>query len=536
MTANTPDNDTPEPASSPPDSPAKAVAKPAASNDVMPRFVPVAGYAFMFLFMFGVTGLKWVTADTNRLYWALNVGIVARHLLLHAAAALLLAAAYIALFRLTRSRPRAWSMSRHFVYGWVALIALILLPKPAAWDHLWLKLWMHVPALPWFLEKHTDLLIVLAGPLVALSPRFASSAGRILRFFAKLFSPLPVILLMHFALVPQYTIEYQDPPATPPPPEKPAPVLFIIMDALDKARTIDDEAAMTRLPHLRALVDTGTVFKDPTTPGLHTHNSMPAILYQNVHALWLPDLSCVVREGGVDTPVANLPTWYDMVGRESDTRVLIGFHLDYTSLVGGRVGWLRTINDRYAHPWESLAWNFRSHMYLFAFPGRVPFLSQSGYIQTFYDDRWAHICNDVQESCLLAIRLFGPSLVAVFHLVMPHPPFLFDRDGLRTRGSRVPTDEGYLLNMEYGDRQLGELFDELRRQGLWDAATIIVTGDHGYIWGDASRVPPIIIKTPGQRLAKIDDTPRSTARIARWLEGQPEFIALRPRGQREAEE
>ena len=66
----------------------------------------------------------------------------------------------------------------------------------------------------------------------------------------------------------------------------------------------------------------------------------------------------------------------------------------------------------------------------------------------------------------------------------------------------------YAFELTYMDRQLGRVFDELERMGLWDEAVVVVTSDHGEGLGDHDwwthgllyqeqvRVP-LVVKAPG---------------------------------------
>lgn len=482
------------------------------------------GYGYMFVFMFGVVGLKWLTGEMNQMYWALSWPMVAMHLALMAVPGALIGGAYHAADRMFAGHTNLRRVLHRAAAGMIVMLAVVMLAHRAAFRAR--LLW----AVDW-LDDYATWFALAAGPLLILTPRLARVAGRTLRITARVMAPLPVVLLAYFYSIPQYAVEYQDPPAAKPAPDNPAPVLLIVMDALDHERIFGTKGGLSRLPNITRLASTGTVFGSPKTAGIYTHESMPRILYQRRDVRQLDDLGYVAAIDGTDVAGDSLPTFYDLVDRESDTRVMIGFHLDYTRMVGGRVDWLRTRSDRYAHPDESVARWLRSHFFLFAEPSRPMFLRQLAVVDEFYEDRWYDVCMDVHESCRTAIEAYGPSLVGVFHMVPPHPPFIFGPDGRvpgRTIDSPEEEDEAYLLNLQFADGLLGEYFSALDHQGLWDNATIILTGDHGYIWGPENRSPPIVIKLPGQR-ARVDNaTELMTCDIVRWLHKQPEFTRVRP--------
>lgn len=482
-----------------------------------PRALPSMGYGFMVVFMFGVSGAKMLSSDTNQLYWMFHTRIFVEYLVYHVIAGVALGAVYYGLSRVMNDR--VWRITRFLCIGWIVANAFMILAYKVS-----NRLFGPESLTEFF--PHTDILVLFSGLPFAFLPRLSEFTGTLLRAAGKLLAPLPVVLLIFLANSPQYALVTQPPPPAVDAPAKPAPVLLIVMDCLDIDRTTNDPDMMRRFPNLSSLAQQGTVFTDTRTPGLRTHLSMPAILFQD-RRVGLSGPNEYALSDGTQTPLEDLPTWFDMVARDGDFRVLLGFHIDYYKLVGERVDWLRSPNDHYVALSESFAENLRSHAFTFAYPTRVPLLSDSAYVTEFYNDRWAHLAQSGHDSCMLALRNYGPALVGVFHTVLPHLPYLFDADGYRPQPD-LPEDELYAQNLEYGDKQLGEMFAELRRQGLWDSATIIVTGDHGYPWAQEGRNPPLVIKLPGQAVGRVCAEETWTCDIAKWLHKQPEFTALRP--------
>ena len=146
----------------------------------------------------------------------------------------------------------------------------------------------------------------------------------------------------------------------------------------------------------------------------------------------------------------------------------------------------------------------------------------------------------------------GP-LFAFWHSIRTHAPWSVDRDGKEIYPSRLPVVEGAhmvgsdenglytspeLQSMErrlYAnsavdfDRQLGELLETLKADGLFENTMIIITADHGagitvsrdrrlgdtdeQLWTEVAHVP-LLIKAPNQTTAKTVSEPRSTGQIA----------------------
>lgn len=80
-----------------------------------------------------------------------------------------------------------------------------------------------------------------------------------------------------------------------------------------------------------------------------------------------------------------------------------------------------------------------------------------------------------------------------FHTALPHPPYLYEADGLVDRRETLqfswahpqtgPAAErildAYLEQVEYADTVIGVIVDVLKRRQFYDDATLVVTADHG---------------------------------------------------------
>ncbi|MBI4265021.1 MAG: sulfatase-like hydrolase/transferase [Acidobacteria bacterium] len=94
------------------------------------------------------------------------------------------------------------------------------------------------------------------------------------------------------------------------------------------------------------------------------------------------------------------------------------------------------------------------------------------------------------------------------HFSIPHLPFAFDAEGYDPPFDSLQTspDTEYVEQLGYVDRVVGEIVDELRREGTYDETTIVLLSDHGFRFGGRERDPlqiPFIVKMAGQR-ARVD--------------------------------
>jgi len=352
--------------------------------------------------------------------------------------------------------------------------------------------------------------------LVALVPRLRGASIKVGKVGAKLIALLPVLLAIYFAMQPQYPIRVDPlPPASAD--RGPGAFIVLIPDGLDRDTVFGEPKNLERVPVMRQFSETTTWFPNSRAAAPYTMESVSGVLLQT------PGLTreqTVAAYDGERGEWANKPTLHELVGSKGDVRVVSGFHVRYDAMIGERDTVIRTRSFLYPVNRGLVSRMQRQSDYTWAFGVRT-FMYGLAIRGIWYgDDHCALVSSEVYEDLEVSIRRYGSNLVGVFHLVEPHEPFLHDRDG-RTQ------DGDYMSNTEYLDRRLGEIFDLLREQGLWDDATIVLTSDHGWPW-DPPRDPPLMIKLPGQTEGRIVEEETYTSDIVRWLAEQPEFTSRRP--------
>ena len=171
-----------------------------------------------------------------------------------------------------------------------------------------------------------------------------------------------------------------------------------------------------------------------------------------------------------------------------------------------------------------------------AVPAAFPVNATTGLGQGFdtYKDLWSEpgasglkasasrLAADVTKLGLETIRAAGDKPFFVWlHYYDPHypyePPFPY---------SSKFRDHPYDGEIAYVDKQLGELFAGLKKDGAWDRIAVIVAGDHGeglyehgermhsqLVYQSTLRVP-LIVKTPGAAAGSVVREPVTLADLA----------------------
>lgn len=85
-----------------------------------------------------------------------------------------------------------------------------------------------------------------------------------------------------------------------------------------------------------------------------------------------------------------------------------------------------------------------------------------------------------------AVNSVAARTLNVHHSRGGHPPIIYDANGNEIKCVK-PGYEEYLGQCRYVFRLLGDYMDELRKKGVYDNSTIIITGDHGSIAKEGSK-------------------------------------------------
>jgi hypothetical protein len=350
-------------------------------------------------------------------------------------------------------------------------------------------------------------LVIAAAAAVALLA-WPAAFGHFVRRLLVLVSPVSVIVLATLVLSAARTdgaVRIDHEPADAGADRACAPVLALLFDELSFYYVYDQDDNIR--PELQALTRFGsqaTHYLSVAAPGRETLDALPSFLAARrvreieVRSTGLMERGAesqllpfdAVRPDGLFGTARALGFWTE-VG---------GYYLAYCDLLSGLVDVCRSRSFyNVSSPGEfSIVDPIRTTVVLW--PRQSPFglLKHPAFAR--------HQRDMVEELTAFArrpIRLAPPTFRFV-HFSIPHLPFVFDADGYDPPFDpmlTVPDDE-YAQQVEYVDRLLGELMEELRREGAYDGTTVVVLADHGYRFGGRERDPlqiPFIVKEAGQQ-------------------------------------
>jgi hypothetical protein len=371
------------------------------------------------------------------------------------------------------------------------------------------------------LKSETDLGRFAAVPLagtIALLGAAVVWRWQVPRLFLRFLSVAPIVFLATFLLASPVTVLVlgsRTADAAGVAVGEAAPVVWIVMDELPAATLLgpDDRVDPELFPHLAALAGDGTLYRNSTTVSPHTSDAVPAMLSGRYPEE--PDELPVVSEHPEnlftllgDTYRMNVSeAWADLCPPGMCEDSFRSRRAALPALLGDASNVLEQKAD----------------------PAR-PVLPADGRGSTF-DYRREQV-SDFVDSLDDGEGDDRPRL-DFLHVVLPHAHYEYLPDGRRYEapvprgrfGSGWVDDDvaaaarqRHVLQMQFTDRLLGDVFDRLRELDRYDESMIIVTADHGASFtksepfrgmseGNLHEIvwTPLVVKAPDEHEGRVDD-------------------------------
>ncbi len=295
-------------------------------------------------------------------------------------------------------------------------------------------------------------------------------------------------------------------PLEPPAPARTGktPSYVFVFDGWSYRESVGEDGRFHEfLPHLRALAARSLVFERAVSPWWETEISLPRLLFGRGEG-W----SFEKAEGevfwvgnGQRQRVAEQASLFTPFARAGYHTVLTGFYLPYRRLLGREAQVVRS------EPHLPRGRAFLDRMQVGALSG-ARFLvgpGSSRFFHELYQDRysehWVQLSRRVFDDALRVLEDWPDATFLFAHSPVPHAPFVFDPDGSYRgpyRGNRdLGTRADYRRSLRYLDRMVGEVVARLEARGLFDAALLILTSDHGWKRRDRRVLHvPLVLKLP----------------------------------------
>ena len=312
------------------------------------------------------------------------------------------------------------------------------------------------------------------------------------------------------------------------------PVYFFVFDEWSWLQSTKDGAFLRTLPHIRALGDSAILFRDARSPSTDTYRSLPMLIYHSGEGEHLPRVF-VSRGRGHEwvTPGddarpegARTPSLFRLARAHGYNTALAGFYLPYRKVLGDQVDVCDAWSN-YPEPrslFERMEYQAAENLRFNVDPvSRMLFRPLTAHLYSSY---WLRMNRALHRDASAMLDSLPRNSLVFVHYPLPHAPYVYDTHGVFTGDYKVRwgvarnddedrmlgTEAEYARHLAYLDKVLGGFMDELRRDGTYDDALVVVTSDHHWrtepdtaLRRASFRRVPLIVKLPHQRAGGVVD-------------------------------
>ncbi len=327
-----------------------------------------------------------------------------------------------------------------------------------------------------------------------------------------LFSPVMVILVVQMMSWPGWPQESRRPEGSPAVESGAPPVVLLVFDEWSYARSVSDGEFRPHFKHLRALSHEAVVFHNALSPGPETLASLPRLLHQRECRLIKGRGRLFIEQGGERLPAPEAPSLFQQARERGYTGYFVGWFLPYTQLLGGQADHLspyRGVPRGHSVVGEAAHTIYRS-MGRWTDPAsqRLFGILRDRLRPKFFKN----LGQAMREETLGLVERLGPNSFAMFHLLWPHEPFIWNSDGTYRGPHDGNLPAGYERNLACLDAYVGQLVARMKQRQIFDSALLMITSDHAW------REEPEPRFRPGQdwrqRVPLLIKLPRQTRHVA----------------------
>jgi len=370
-------------------------------------------------------------------------------------------------------------------------------------------------------------LVALAGIGFSLGWRRSRLVAYGVRFCLVL-SPLALIGLAWMFTWPSW----QTPPKTDFAIREPAgpstPVFLVVFDEWSYPRSVSSGEFRPFFKNVRRLCRQSVVFRQARSAGRGSKDAIPRLIYQCDWQYGWSHGQAWWTTADRQVPSTEVPSLFQIARRHGYNTYLAGWYLPYGRILGDQVDY-RAASRSFHNRGQSLTGEM-AHAALTAAANMTDPLSRRVWSalsrRVNARRRWT-IHHDLKRQVFRIIEQCPANTFAMFHVPLPHQPFIYNTDGTLRNDYDAESPEGYLRSLKYLDTYVGRLVEHLEATGKFDDALVVLTSNHGWReepepdfrpGPDWRRRVPLIIKLPGQRTGHLIDTPISTDHLIRLFQ------------------
>ena len=294
-----------------------------------------------------------------------------------------------------------------------------------------------------------------------------------------------------------------------------APVFLFVFDEWSCQRSMAGREFLPFFANIRRLAQRSVVVTHALSPYHYTRQSVPMLLYTTDLKFGQEGAVGYFDHNGRELLSTDATSLFERGKREGYNTYMLGWGLPFERILGSQVDYCHSYHVypegdticaemgymvcralRYwSDPISQRLWRTLPHRQMAEFRFRTNKAMQAEML-------------DILRTCPM-------NSFAVFHLPIPHDPFIWDEKG-NYRGLRGsgPLPVGYQRNLKYLDFYVGEIMRTLEDAGKLKPALLILTSDHSFRAEEEPdiraepewiRSVPLIIKLPNQESGRIID-------------------------------
>lgn len=258
-------------------------------------------------------------------------------------------------------------------------------------------------------------------------------------------------------------------------------VYMFIFDEWSYLRSFSKRKLITEFKNLEQFEDTALVFHKAYSPSTNTLLSMPALLFQT-------NLRFTAKGGRMGFrgkrfhPLNQAENIFHHARELDFYTCIIGSYVPYGGLLGEGVDFAKSIpvHKRFGDNFFCVA---KYHLVTASLLLPDPFFvyPRRKVTNYFFNRFQVNRNNTIHEIFKTIVQNQPRPTFAVFHYMIPHFPYVYNRDGHKKFFNIYKWNPcNYHGNLAYLDKMIGEIISVLKKSNKFDNSLIIMTSDHSW--------------------------------------------------------
>ena len=258
------------------------------------------------------------------------------------------------------------------------------------------------------------------------------------------------------------------------------PDIFIfIFDEWSYQRSFKGKKIIPELGNMKTFKENSTVFHNAFSPAPNTFTSIPAMLFQTNNHFRVKD-GIPGFTGKEFKPASSYKSIFQHPNSLGYHTCITGSYIPYASLLENKVDFAfsMSVSKRFGCDFFDVA---AYHFFKAATVLAPQLLSWPLSRCDNYFYNMLQVRRITTEDIFLKSITQGVAtpVYSVFHYMLPHFPYIFDKNGSKPLFARYPwKPANYMGNLYYMDKKAGWIIKTLKKTGRFDSSLIVFTSDH----------------------------------------------------------